>query len=59
MQQSPSREANSHSASQEIPRLLCTLEVHYRLQKSPPLISILNQMHPIPGSCTIRSIMIF
>jgi hypothetical protein len=29
MEQSPSSEANSHSASQEIPRLFWNPEVHY------------------------------
>jgi hypothetical protein len=35
MEQNPSWEANSVSASQEIPRLLRNPKVHHRVQKSP------------------------
>jgi hypothetical protein len=47
MQQSPSREANSHLASQEITRLLWNPKVYYCVQKSAtiptPCITIPNK----------------
>jgi len=51
LEQRPSWEVNSHSASQEI-LLLCSPEVHYRVHKSPPLVPILIQMlsgHAFPN----------
>jgi hypothetical protein len=44
MEHSPSWEADSHSASREIRRILCNPNVYYRVKQSPLLIPILSHI---------------
>ena len=46
MEQSP-WEANSFSASQESPRILRNLDVHYHIHKSLPPVPVLSQINPV------------
>jgi len=47
IEQSICWEADSHSASREILRLLRNLKVHYHVHGSPPLVPILIHMYPV------------
>jgi hypothetical protein len=47
MEQSPSWEANWFSASQEVPRFLWKLKVHYHIHKCPTPVPILSQFNPV------------
>jgi len=59
MEQNAPWEANSSSASQEIPHILRKLKVHYHIYESPPLLPVMSQINPIHAPSPISWKFIF
>jgi hypothetical protein len=59
MELSPSWEATNCAATQELPSILWSPKVHYRVHKSPPLLPTLSQIDPVHTitSISLRSIL--
>jgi hypothetical protein len=60
MELSPSSEANSRSATQELPNNLQNPNVHHHVHKNPPLAPIMSQTNESVSSypISLRSILI-
>jgi hypothetical protein len=58
MEKSPSREASSSSASQDIPNIFYNLNFHEHVHNSLPLVPVLSQISPTTSSdpISLRSI---
>jgi hypothetical protein len=55
MEQSPSSEAHSHSASQRIPHFISNLMIHYHVHNSTPLILSCARWIQSPRPISLRS----